>query len=138
VAKTTYTIRLEVQVNGQPTVAHEVDLESADLTQDCVDAAQDAMEGVLMRAAVDVQEPPTAKVALPAESSTSALPEPTRHASPDAVCPWCGTEQGDTWDYRLENCQSTETQCDACERDIKITAYVDMTYTSHPIRTEDS
>ena len=60
-----------------------------------------------------------------------ARPGPTRMRSPDAVCPWCGEEQGDTWELRLTDGETADVDCDSCHKPIRVEAHVWIDYTTY-------
>lgn len=45
----------------------------------------------------------------------------------EAVCPYCGAEQSDSWE--LED--NDEYYCDECENDYLITRHTEITYCTH-------
>lgn len=48
-----------------------------------------------------------------------------------AICPYCGEQHGDCWDWVTEDGHCTE--CAACEREYWVEAYVDITYLTKPL-----
>lgn len=48
---------------------------------------------------------------------------------PYAVCPWCGYEDPDSWEYQEG---VTDTECPRCGKPITVTAELEITYTTEP------
>ena len=49
------------------------------------------------------------------------------------VCPYCGKVDHDTWEYGLEDEDSTETTCGNSDKDYRIVCSIDVTYTTSPL-----
>lgn len=47
------------------------------------------------------------------------------------ICPYCGEEQGDSWEYAEEN--QSEHDCDSCGETFNCWAVHDVTYYAEPI-----
>ena len=45
----------------------------------------------------------------------------------EAVCPYCGAEQSDSWELKDED----EYYCDECENEYTIVRHVEVTYCTH-------
>lgn len=50
----------------------------------------------------------------------------------NAICPWCGYEHLDTWDFFDRNTEETVegAECDRCGRPFTITRNVSVTYST--------
>ncbi len=61
----------------------------------------------------------------------------TIHTKPDAVCPWCGAEQRDSWEISLSNGEyeegDGEYDCQSCEKTFIISRYCEVTYSTKKI-----
>ena len=46
-----------------------------------------------------------------------------------AVCPWCGYEDEDSWEYEEGE---TEAECPNCGKEFTVIAEIEMNYTTKP------
>ena len=51
----------------------------------------------------------------------------------EMVCPWCGDEQGDSWDHNLSDGESCEIDCDECGKEYKAVFTVTVDYSTEKI-----
>ncbi len=54
------------------------------------------------------------------------------HYRDEPICPFCGHVVGDAWELELDDEQSTEVECDECEREFTVTASVSVDYSTKP------
>jgi len=47
-----------------------------------------------------------------------------------AICPWCGYEDHDSWEYQEG---VTDAECPNCGKPITVTTEVEVTYTTKPM-----
>lgn len=50
--------------------------------------------------------------------------------TPEMICPHCGTEQSDAWEYQLNDGNETEVDCDKCAKKFRVFAEIKVKYTS--------
>jgi len=49
----------------------------------------------------------------------------------EVVCPWCGHEHSDSWEWWIDSrSECTEFECERCEKPIEATRYVEITYST--------
>jgi hypothetical protein len=48
----------------------------------------------------------------------------------DPVCPYCGAEQSDAWEWELDEGEAEERGCEACERRFKVEVFRTTRYTT--------
>ena len=48
----------------------------------------------------------------------------------EMVCPYCGEEQSDSWEYSRDD---GTVECGSCSRQFRYTRNVSVDYTTHPI-----
>ena len=63
---------------------------------------------------------------------TDAWPEATEYCSLDAICPWCRAVQGDSWEYKLDDGEHVDTECDSCSKPIRVECIITVDFTTHP------
>ncbi len=51
----------------------------------------------------------------------------------EIICPYCGYEFSDSWEYnrRMEGGDSTELECPECDKKFTATMDIEITYKSH-------
>lgn len=52
------------------------------------------------------------------------------------ICPHCGKSQPDPWEHELGEDESTEDYCWNCDKKMKITCHVSVTYSTKKIEEE--
>lgn len=55
----------------------------------------------------------------------------------EPVCPHCGEEVKDAWDYGFEEDRQTEIQCPNCEKEFWVIANVTITYSTGKIKPKE-
>lgn len=51
----------------------------------------------------------------------------------EAICPYCGHEQHDSWEFNLKDGDSDITTCANCDHDFKVIGNVEITYSTERI-----
>jgi hypothetical protein len=56
---------------------------------------------------------------------------PKREDNGDFICPYCGTEDYDAWEYSSDN---EVVECKICDSEIEYERHVEVTYTVKPVK----
>lgn len=54
------------------------------------------------------------------------------------TCPYCGHEDQDSWEFGGHQEEPLEVECGVCERPFVVTMYIQVTYTSEPIKAKEA
>lgn len=49
----------------------------------------------------------------------------------DVKCPYCGWEDGDSWEYRAEDGDEIKVECGECQREFTVYVTISRTFTSN-------
>lgn len=49
----------------------------------------------------------------------------------EPVCPYCGHEVRDAWEFSLSDGESTEYECGSCDQTFDITRHITVDYSTH-------
>jgi hypothetical protein len=55
----------------------------------------------------------------------------------EIVCPHCGEEHGDSWEYNLGDSDTIEVECEECSEPFYATCCIEVTYSTSVITAED-
>ncbi|WP_036689382.1 hypothetical protein [Paucisalibacillus globulus] len=63
---------------------------------------------------------------------TKVLEEGTKFEyETDAICPYCGSEQSDSWELSGDDGEEKETECGSCGEEFKYIRSIEVTYSTY-------
>jgi hypothetical protein len=49
------------------------------------------------------------------------------------VCPHCGYEDGDCWEYGMKDGEELQTECHSCGKKFSVTCYISINYSTEKV-----
>lgn len=113
---------------------HNVCVDCGIHRKDLKDTPWGTPDGAFLCKPCESRERDAAKLKAVQQAQRDNLDEMDTMCEQHIKCPYCGSEHEDDDDYSYSDANNVEFQCGVCEETFKVSAEVEITYTTEPVK----